>query len=72
MVILDFGLALEVSHEIKMHLSRSAEDWDCEGCDEYFVGSPSFASKRMLMCEPASYRDGACEAAARYFRPLCL
>ena len=65
-VIIDFGLALEVSSEIKEHLSRSLkDDSDCEGCEDYFMGSPSYASRRMLMCEPASYRDGTWSAAAR-------
>ena len=60
MVIIDFGLALEVAHEIKEHINRSLVDGvDYTDCEDYFVGSPSYASRRMLKCEPASYRDGA-------------
>ena len=48
-----------------MHISMAAGDYDGEGWEGYFVGSPSYASRRMLCCDPASYRDGAWSAAAR-------
>ena len=89
-VIIDFGLALEVSHEIKKHCERSATasaaasavsdaaaaaaasaasaasgggasgcSSDCSrldsaGLEKWFYGSPAYASRRMLVCEPAS------------------
>ena len=99
-IIIDFGLALEVSHEIKKHCERVAaataaasavsdavaasapsaasaasggsashsssdcSDRDSAGLKEWFFGSPAYASRRMLVCEPASYRDGSCHAVA--------
>jgi opacity protein-like surface antigen len=30
------------------------------GLEQWFLGSPGYASRRMLVCEPASYRDGTC------------
>lgn len=83
-LIIDFGLSLEVSTEIKKHVRKlsaasaaasaasaasgsappsPASDGggsDCDaGLDGWFLGSPAYASRRMLVCEPASYRDGA-------------
>ena len=39
--------------------SSDCSDHASAGLEQWFLGSPGYASRRMLVCEPASYRDGA-------------